>query len=419
MKAVIKETGLSPATLRAWERRYKLFKPLRSPGGHRLYTEDEIQLLKWLVEKQKEGLRISRAVALWRSQEARPQNIKSSLPGSQIAPVLGKDILNQLSTSWYEACLEFNEPAAELAVAKALAIATPEVVCEKVLQNGLAEIGRRWYSGTASIQQEHFAAALAARRINALFAIAPVPTRSGRLIAACPPGEQHDLALLMLAFILRWQGWEVIYLGADIPLDQLDATLEATMPDLVISAAQTLPGAASLVEFANYVNHRSIPLAFGGGIFNQIDDLSEKIPGFFLGQDVNTAPRLIEDLLENRITLPASRHLSPEYANALASYSEHEAVVLAKLKKSMQFRHISSRDIERANSNFSSALKSALTLGEMHLLDYSVEWLNGLLENHGVSPDFAIQYYQAFYQALKDLPTLEAEPVLNWLSRFV
>ena len=68
LKVVIQETGLTPATLRAWERRYHLFKPLRSPGGHRLFSEDEISLIKWLVARQKEGLSISRAVDLWRSQ---------------------------------------------------------------------------------------------------------------------------------------------------------------------------------------------------------------------------------------------------------------------------------------------------------------------------------------------------------------
>ena len=50
------------------------------------------------------------------------------------------------------------------------------------------------------------------------------------------------MALLMASFFLRWQSWEVIYLGADVPLDYLDATLRSTAPRLVLSVAQTLPG---------------------------------------------------------------------------------------------------------------------------------------------------------------------------------
>lgn len=418
LKVVTKETGLTPATLRAWERRYGLFKPQRSPGGHRLYSEDEINLLKWLVEKQKEGLSISRAVDLWRSQAARSQESTPSLSVSQVKPAMSKGILGQLSQNWCEACLAFNEPEAELALSKALAIASPEAVCTQVLQKGLAEIGQGWYAGKVSVQQEHFASTLVARRLNALFAIAPIPTHAGRLLVACPPGEYHDLALLMLAFILRWQGWEVIYLGADIPLDQLDATLQTTKPNLVISAAQTLPGAASLLELAEFVNSRSIPLAFGGGIFNEITELSERIPGYFLGQNVEIAPQVIEHLLTYRPSPPVSRPLPPTYAAALAAFREQEALILTRVRKIMQSSPVSPRDVERANVNFSRAVVAALSLGEIHFLDYTVGWLNGLLENIGVSPAFVVQYYQVFYRVVKDLPGLQVEPILEWLSRF-
>ena len=175
--------------------------------------------------------------------------------------------------------------------------------CKKGWQN-LAGVGmRERLAFNRNILPQHWLA----RHLNALFAIAPLPTRPGRLLAACPPGEDHDLALLMLAFILRWQGWEVIFLGADVPLDRLDSTLRVISPSLVISAAQTLPGAASLLEQAKFVNNRSIPLAFGGGIFNQVDGLSERIPGHFLGQNVDSAPQVIEHLVTYQPSPPVSR----------------------------------------------------------------------------------------------------------------
>lgn len=418
LKAVIKETGLTPSTLRAWERRYGLFKPQRSPGGHRLYSEDEINLLNWLVEKQKEGLSISRAVELWRSTVNRSQESAPDAPISQVPPAMGESMLSQLSQNWYEACLAFNEPEAELAIAKALAIATPEVVCAQVLQKGLAKLGQGWYAGTVSVQQEHFASALATRRLNALFAIAPVPTRPGRMLAACPPGEYHELALLMLAFILRWRGWQVTYLGADMPLEQLDTTLRVTSPHLVISAAQTLPGAAALVGLAETANNQSIPLAFGGGIFNQIDGLSERIPGHFLGRDIDAAPQVIEHLLTSRPSPPTSRPLPPAYAAALAAFKEQEALVLTRVWQIMQSSQVSPQHLETANVNFSRAVIAALALGEIHLLDDSVKWLNGLLENYGVSPAFVVQYHQAYHHAVKEQLGLLAGPISEWLARF-
>ena len=65
LKAVIKETGIAADTLRAWERRYGLPMPGRTPGGHRLYSKRDIEIIKWLMAKQGEGLSISRAVDLW------------------------------------------------------------------------------------------------------------------------------------------------------------------------------------------------------------------------------------------------------------------------------------------------------------------------------------------------------------------
>src|SRR4026207_2567412 len=70
LKVVLKETGLAADTLRAWERRYGLPVPHRTPGGHRLYSQRDIETIKWLINRQAEGLSISHAVDLWNEQLA-------------------------------------------------------------------------------------------------------------------------------------------------------------------------------------------------------------------------------------------------------------------------------------------------------------------------------------------------------------
>jgi len=269
-------------------------------AGERLYSYDDILLLKWLVARKNEGMSISRAVDLWRNQGSQlPDKLRHSA-GRQIDPRDSGDILEKLSKDWTQACLSFNESAAELAVAKALAISSPREVCTRVFQRGLAELGAGWYMGSVSVQQEHFASALAARRLNALLPSHPCPVNPVDCLLPVP-GEEHDLALMMLSFILRWQGWDVIYLGANVSLEKLDATLQATRPRLMISAAQTLPAAASLVEMAKVANDLSIPLAFGGGIFNEIEDLPQRIPGIYLGKELDAAPQAIEMLFTHRL----------------------------------------------------------------------------------------------------------------------
>lgn len=417
LKVVINETGLTPATIRAWERRYEVLKPKRSTGGHRLYSEEEINLLKWLVARKKEGMSISRAVELWRNQAFEPpvQTEEASIMKATI-PING-GTLDEFRRTWVEACLAFNEIEAELVTSKALAVAAPEAVCTEVLQKGLAEMGEGWYAGAINVQQEHFASALVSRHLNALFSVAPMPTRPERLLAVCPPGETHDLALLMLAFMLRWRGWEVIYLGADIPLDRLDETLQATSPKLVISVAQTLPGAASLFELAEFTNARSIPMAYGGGIFNHIPDLVKRIPGHFLGWQLDSASQVVEQLLSFRLPQPIIPPVPPSAITLQEILKDKEDLVFSRVRQIMHSSPINPQYIEIANIHFHRSITASLILGEINYLDYSVTWLNGLLKNRGLPLSYTTQYYQAVLHAFREVIGNQARSIMEWISK--
>src|SRR5512135_2457059 len=82
MKTVVQQTGITPTTLRAWERRYGILQPDRSDGGYRLYSEQDIALLRWLKSQVEAGVNIGRAVALLehRQQESAGLNSLSMGP---------------------------------------------------------------------------------------------------------------------------------------------------------------------------------------------------------------------------------------------------------------------------------------------------------------------------------------------------
>ena len=69
LSAVVRDTGVKPDTLRAWERRYGLPEPQSTEGGHRLYSRRDIEIIKWLMAQREQGLGISKAVELWRQLE--------------------------------------------------------------------------------------------------------------------------------------------------------------------------------------------------------------------------------------------------------------------------------------------------------------------------------------------------------------
>jgi methanogenic corrinoid protein MtbC1 len=106
-----------------------------------------------------------------------------------------------------------------------------------VLMPFLVEVGDRWESGAVSVTQEHFASHLVRSRLTADVADV-MPTEDGpTVVVACAPGERHDIAPLAFSVLMRREGWQVRYLGADTPMADLAFARKRIEPDLVVVAA--------------------------------------------------------------------------------------------------------------------------------------------------------------------------------------
>jgi len=422
LKAVVQETGLKPDTLRAWERRYGLPQPARTSGGHRLYSQRDIDILKWLIERQEEGLSISRAVDLWNQLLAEGKEPFLEMADEEEisgpVPLEVGDTLAQLRDSWVEACLAYDEQRAEYTLAQTFALYPPETGCLEVLQKGLAEIGRRWYMGDVTAQQEHFASALAMRRLESLVAINPAPTRSKRILIGCPPDEEHTFSPLLLTLLLRRRGWEALYLGADVPLNRLEKTIEETDPDLVILTAQTLATAATMLQMSALLLEAGIPLAFGGRIFNMIPELQERMPGYFLGEKLANAPQVVEQLLNTPTVSPAAAEMSPEYYAALTHFRERRSHLEAYIWEHAEEMNIPQEHLARANRKLGEGIIAALILGDMDFLGHDLHWVEGLIDNfHYQMPPQVLQHYvRLYHDAAAEKLNGEGELIISWLD---
>ena len=424
LKAVVQETGLKPDTLRAWERRYGLPQPARTSGGHRLYSQRDIEILKWLTERQEEGLSISRAVDLWNELLAGGKDpFMEMMDEEEMAgppPLEVGDTLAELRQSWIEACLAFDEQRAEYTLSQAFALYPPETTCLELLQKGLSEIGRLWYEGKASAQQEHFASALAIRRLEAMLAINPPPTRPGRILIGCPPEEEHAFSALLLTLLLRRRGWDTVYLGANVPLERLESTIESTEPDLVILAAQTLHTAASMLPVANLVQANGVPLAFGGRVFNVARSLQERIPGHFLGQDLAQAPNLVEQLMTSPTVQEDGGETTEPYLEALDHFRERQSHVEARLWEQADDLEIPPAYLARANRSLGEEIQAALALGDVSLLGHDLEWIRGLLHNfqHRLPGDALQRYLNLYREAVAKEMNHNSQLIVDWLEDF-
>jgi DNA-binding transcriptional MerR regulator len=258
-----RRTGVSPALLRAWERRYGLLDPARTEGGLRLYGPEDEQRVRDMQAALRRGLSAAEAA-------------REALSGAGAAQETG------LSPGALAAALdEMDAEAAHLVLDRLLATFTLETVLTEVILPYLHELGERWSRGEASVGQEHFASNLLRARLVSL--ARSWGAGNGPLaLLACAPGEQHDLPLVMFGLALRARGWRIVFLGADTPAASVSDAAERLNPALIVVSAvrgEALNG--SVEELADL--GRSYPLAIAGA--GATEERAQRLGGTFLGGD--------------------------------------------------------------------------------------------------------------------------------------
>jgi MerR family transcriptional regulator, light-induced transcriptional regulator len=419
LKAAIRETGLTAETLRAWERRYGLVKPKRSPGGHRLYSFKDIQILKWLVQRQQEGMSISRAVEMWRSLEESGQDPLES--GADRSVILSSEdgSLDDLRNKWIQACLEFNEPEAEKIANMAFAVAAPETVLVNLFQKGLSIIGEHWYTGKASVQQEHFASAVAMRRLYNLLSAAPLPNRNEYILLACPPEEDHEFGLLMVAVLLRRRGWRVVYLGPNVPLYRLEEALRAIKPTLVVSLAQGLTQAKNLREMAVMLADHKIKVAYGGRVFIEIPELTEKIPGTFIGNEIEEIVLSIDRLVKEKAPAVIAEEPDERYLQTMHEFSDNSAIILGRVVQRLNPESQDRIYVQEMNRVARENLPAALALGDTCYLFPSLRWVEGYMIQNGRNKDILEKYLELLIDEVNNLLPEQQEIITGCLKEYL
>jgi MerR family transcriptional regulator, light-induced transcriptional regulator len=230
--ALARRTGVAPDTLRKWEERYGALRPRRTAGGQRRYDEADVSRVEWLQARLAEG---------WRIREA------AALLGPGDAPATP----TELRSAVLDAVSKADGARIGVLLDHAFSLFELEQTLVEVVHPLLEEVGRGWADGRLSVAQEHLVTAAIRARLERLLADARGGVR-GVAVLACAPGERHELGLLMLAVLLRADGWQVAYLGADTPLDDaIDfartinarvVCLSAAVPDRVDEVEPALAG---------------------------------------------------------------------------------------------------------------------------------------------------------------------------------
>ncbi len=207
-----RRAGVSDHVLRAWESRYGLLQPVRSAGGFRLYSEADALRVRRMQAHLARGLSAAEAAQAVLGEDSGA----GADPGRAAGPHRAPPAAGELSGDLRQALDAFDEPAAQAVLDRLVSDLSLTAVLRDVVLPYLAELGERWERGTASVAQEHFATNVIRGRLAGL-ARGWGNGHGPRAVLACPPGELHDLALMVFGIVLHRSGWRIDYLGMRHP----------------------------------------------------------------------------------------------------------------------------------------------------------------------------------------------------------
>lgn len=205
-------TGIKAHTLRIWEQRYDFFKAPRKESKQRFYSNEDLQKLLCISFLYHNGWKVSKIASL------SDEEIKQEVEKITLSPANFQSYLQRL----LQAAIDFNEAA----FLDALNQLTNTIGFEKTIRDVcypyLQRVGLLWDTNRVIPAQEHFSSYIIQNRlISETEKFSEKQNEAPELILFCPENEHHELPLLYLNYLLRKNGWRVLYLGKNIKLDDL------------------------------------------------------------------------------------------------------------------------------------------------------------------------------------------------------
>ena len=252
---VAKLTGLSRDVIRVWERRFDLLKPTRGANRYRNYSDEDVALLRYLKQQLDAGASIGDLAKVGREELI--GRMRAAAPRTTIVDSTFDRLLRELLIAL--------EPLDRVTFEKRLNGAVAVVPFEEALHGILLplqeRVGQPWHTGRISVAVEHYVTSQIKQKLYAAMNQLPVAEFGATVVVACPPGEEHDLAALAVAYRCRVRGCRVYYLGANVPILSLSNLCREVTPDLtILSCTIALPDSLA-TELIQSLAQEVLPLS--------------------------------------------------------------------------------------------------------------------------------------------------------------
>ncbi len=283
IKRAAELTGISVATLRAWERRYGVVSPQRSDGGYRLYGPEDVRALAIMNSLVNEGWSAREAAAeTTRRLSSRDAAGRDAPTGrgqresraGRAAPLRpGGRYQSEDAEAFIRAAERLDSASATAVLDARFALGTFEHVVDDWLMPTLALVGDAWAQGRLTVAGEHLVSYAVQRRLAAAYEVAAGGVDGPTLLIGLPPGARHELGLLAFAVAARRAGFATVYVGADLPVEDWLRAIEARRAAGMVMAVPRNIDIATAQEIVDTVSRTrpEVVIGLGGSQQNEIN----------------------------------------------------------------------------------------------------------------------------------------------------
>ena len=258
-------TGLSRDVLRVWERRYHVVEPMRTLGGQRLYSDEQVQRFRLLAAVTRHGRSISIVAKLADDELARlASEDEASL--SQVEAEASPSVECTVDAA-LDAVRLLDGTLLDAQLRRAIARNGVPWFLEQLVPALMRQVGDRWASGQLSIAHEHLASAAVLAIILETVRAVPSAASAPRVVVATPSGERHAMGAALAAAAATLAGWAVVYLGADMPAADISSAAAATAARAVALSIVYVDDSARTVAELTAVRdalRADVPMLIGG-----------------------------------------------------------------------------------------------------------------------------------------------------------
>jgi len=238
IRVVANKTGLSTHVIRAWEKRYGAVIPDRTDSNRRLYTDQEVHRLEMLSRLTSMGYTISQVADLSDDElnELLPERTEKPVQDmNQITEgdVSLEDDASQIVEQSLAAIKDLDQKKFDRILMRASTMFSQPELIDKIISPLIHKNGDLWAEGQLRTTHEHFATAVLRSFLGNLWSSFEVPDTAPKIIVTTPAGQVHELGALIVAATTSSLGWQTIYLGPNLPAEEIAAAAEMKRSNLI------------------------------------------------------------------------------------------------------------------------------------------------------------------------------------------